>query len=237
MSPSISVIVPSLDEQHTIVSCVERIFAVYPGAEVIVVEGRGHATARLLAQLQERFPRLMYVANQPDLGKGHAVHTGVERSSGEFLAIVDSDLQFPPEDLPKVLDPLLRNEADLVLGSRFLASSTRAKGSVSALRGVGNWLISRLASHLCALEISDALGGLKAWRRAVTNAYVWESYGFSYEVELPVKATRLGFRVIEVAVTTEPRLAGASSVHVWRTGVTVCVDMLRHRLLPLRKPA
>jgi glycosyltransferase involved in cell wall biosynthesis len=236
MSPSISVIVPSLDEQHTIVSCVQRIFAVYPQAEVVVVEGRGEGTARLLTPLMRQFPKLIYVANQPDLGKGHAVSVGLVRSSGELVAIIDADLQFHPEDLPKVILPLLRGEADLVLGSRFSEGSERRAGSVSALRTAGNWLISLLASQTTGYVIKDALGGLKAWRRSVTDSYVWQSLGFSYEVELPVKAARLGFRLIEVPVATECRSAGESSVRVWKTGVTVCVDMLRFRLLPLSQP-
>jgi glycosyltransferase involved in cell wall biosynthesis len=235
MSVDVSVVVPTRNEASTIVACVERIFKVCPEAEVLVIDGGQDASALALAPLQQRFDRLRYISNAHDRGKGHAVAVGVQASQGRFIAVVDADLQFPPEDLPLVLAPLRAGVADVSLGSRFQAASRRAPGSVPGIRSFGNHAISGLASAACGITLSDVLAGLKAWRREVTAAYTWQSDGFSYEVELPIKAVRLGFRLAEVAVSTEPRRAGQSSVRVWRTGVTLCVDMLRFRLLPLKQ--
>ena len=73
---------------------------------------------------------------------------------------------------------------------------------------------------------------MKAWRREVTDRFRWQSDGFSYEAELPIKAVRLGFRVVDVPVTTEERRAGRSSVHVVRTGLGLARDILRFRFRP-----
>jgi glycosyltransferase involved in cell wall biosynthesis len=225
--------VPSCNEEHTIRPCVERIFSVYPDAEVIVVEARGDATREALRPLLDGTRALHFVFNHEDRGKGHAVRVGVERSTRAWLAVVDADLQFLPEEIPLLLAPLQQGRADLVLGSRFLLASTRSAGSVSRVRGLGNQALSGLASLLTAHTVSDALTGFKAWRRELTDAYVWQSDRFSYEVELIIKACRLGFQVLEVPVTTEARAAGQSSVNVLRTGAELGLDMLRFRLARL----
>ena len=208
----------------------ERILAACPGAEILVVDGGSDATGRLVGELARARPAIRYVRNHGDRGKGHAVAVGIAASSGTVLAQIDADLQFLPEELPRLLAPILSERADLALGSRFLRGSSRAPGSVPGARAGGNRAISSLASIACGHRFSDLLAGMKAWRREVTAAFRWESDGFSYEAELPIKAVRLGFRVVDVPVTTEERRAGRSSVPVLRTGLVLARDILRFRL-------
>lgn len=237
MPASVSIIVPTRNEAQVVGSCVERIFAACPQAEVLVVDGGDDDTEAVLAPHGRRWPRLRYLRNRPDRGKGHAVAVGVRESRGDLLAELDADLQFHPEELPRLLEPLRADRADLVLASRFLSTSTRAPGSVPGARGMGNRAISALASGLCGHWMSDVLAGMKAWRRAVTSSFTWESDGFSYEVELPIKALRRGFRVVEIPVTTEPRRTGSSSVRVLRTGAALVADMLWFRFgAPASRP-
>lgn len=218
-------------------ACVERIFAACPQGEVLVVDGGSDGTEQVLAPLQARWPGLRYLRNRQDRGKGHAVAVGIGASSFDLLAQIDADLQFLPEELPLLLAPLHEGRADLVLGTRFAADSIRRAGSVPGLRGIGNRAMSGLASALTGQRMTDVLAGMKAWRRAVTDSFDWQSDGFSYEVELPIKALRRGFRVVDVPVTTDPRRSGQSSVRVLRTAARLCADMLRFRLAPLaRRP-
>ena len=236
MRDGVSIIVPTRNEGAVIVRCIERVCAACPSAEVLVIDGGTDDTAAALAPLLARWPRLRYIANRPDLGKGHAVSVGVRASQGALLAAFDADLQFLPEELPRLLAPLLEDRADLVLGSRFMAGAHRADGSVTGLRGLGNVGFSRFASWLSGQRLSDVLAGVKAWRRQVTDSFAWTSMGFSYEAELPLKALRRGFRVIDVPVTTEPRRSGASSVRVVRTAARLCADMVRFQWFPLGPP-
>lgn len=229
----LSIIVPTRNEAASIVGCVERVLAACPGAEVLVVDGGNDATEAALAPLGRARSELRYVRNVGDRGKGHAVAVGIAHSRGRLLAQIDADLQFLPEELPRLVAPLSAGGADMVLGSRFSPGAVRRRGSVPGARDLGNRAVSACASLLCRTRFTDVLAGMKAWRREVTEAFTLQSDGFSYEVELPIKALRRGFRVVEVPITTEPRRAGESSVRVVRTGLRLGVDMLRFRVLPL----
>jgi len=186
-----------------------------------------------LAPLLRRWPGLRYVRNRPDRGKGHAVSVGIRESRHDVLAQIDADLQFLPEELPRLLAPILEGRADMALGSRFVSGSARREGSVPGLRGPGNRAMSGFASALCGRRMTDVLAGMKAWRREVTASFDWTSDGYSYEVELPIKALRRGFRVVDVPITSDPRRTGQSSVRVVRTAARLCADMVRFRLWPL----
>jgi len=196
------------------------------------VDGGTDATGDIVAALAQGRPKVRYLRNHGDRGKGHAVAVGIAASRGAVLAQIDGDLQFLPEELPRLLAPILAERADLALGSRFLPASARAPGSVPGARTAGNRAISAFASAVCRHPFTDLLAGMKAWRREVTGAFRWESDGFSYEAELPIKAVRLGFRVVDVPVTTEERRAGRSSVPVLRTGLGLARAIIRFRLLP-----
>lgn len=196
------------------------------------MDGGADATGQVVAALAPVDPAIRYIRNRCDRGKGHAVAVGIGASRGAVLAQIDADLQFLPEELPRLLAPILDQRADLSLGSRFAVGSVRGPGSVPRARAAGNVAISAFASTLCGHRFSDLLAGMKAWRREVTRAFHWQSDGFSYEAELPIKAVRLGFRVVDVPVTTEERQAGESSVAVLRTGLRLARDIVRFRLFP-----
>jgi len=232
LSIPLSIIVPTRNEAGTIAACLERIAAACPLAEILVVDGGTDGTAAVVGALARVLPAVRYLRNHGDRGKGHAVAVGISSSQGAVLAQIDGDLQFLPEELPRLLAPILTERADVALGSRFLPHSARGAGSVPGARSAGNRAISAFASVVCRHRFSDLLAGMKAWRREVTAAFRWESDGFSYEAELPIKAARLGFRVVDVPITTEERRAGRSSVPVLRTGVKLARDIIRFRVLP-----
>ena len=123
-----------------------------------------------------------YILNQPDRGKGDAIRNGIHASTGKIIVQIDADLQFLPEEIPSLIEPILKNKADMTLGSRFTKGSKKLDGNF--LRSGGNLIVSLWASFLCGQKITDALAGMKAWRREVTESFSLTSYTYSYEVEL-----------------------------------------------------
>lgn len=223
---------PARNEAGSIRACVERTRRACPDAEVLIVDGGRDATGDIVGAMARADPNVRYLRNHGDRGKGHAVAVGIEAAGGDVLAQIDGDLQFLPEELPRLLAPILDRRADVALGSRFMPGAARAPGSVPGARGAGNRALSAWASVVSGHRFSDLLAGMKAWRREVTRAFRWQSDGFSYEAELPIKAVRLGFRVVDVPVSTEERRAGESSVRVLRTGLRLARDIARFRVLP-----
>lgn len=226
-----SVIVATFNEQDTIERCVRRIFATYPsGCEVLVVDGGSDRTGEIVRGLAEEFPNLRYIANEDDRGKGHATKVGIEAAQADVMAEIDADLQFLPEELPRLFEPIVAGQADVVLGSRFAKGSVRLPGSTTWLRTFGNKITSFYASLLFRQRMTDVLAGMMAWTRQTVDAIDLRSDNYSYEVEIPVKALRKGLRVVDVPVTTDARQGGQSCVNVAMDGLTLLRDITRFRL-------
>jgi glycosyltransferase involved in cell wall biosynthesis len=227
----LSVIVAAHNEQDTIETCVERIFAVYPqGCEVLVVDGGSDETGTRVAKLSEKFKTLRYIRNENDRGKGHAIRTGIEAARAPVMAQLDADLQFLPEELPALTAPIIAGQADVTLGSRFTSGATYEAGSMPGLRVLGNRVVSLYASLLSAHRLTDVLAGMKAWTREASDVFALQSDGFSYEVEIALKGCRRGLRVQEVPVSHLTRQEGDSNVRVVRDGLAILLDTTRFRL-------
>jgi glycosyltransferase involved in cell wall biosynthesis len=228
--PEVTIIVTTMNEEDTIERCLRRIVAVFPTrAEILVVDGGTDRTGRIVQEVAAEFSSIVYVANPDDRGKGHAMHVGLAAAAGDYIAQIDADLQFLPEELPLILEPLERDRADLVLGSRFTPGAKRLPGSTPAVRTFGNWVVSRYSSLLFGGRMTDVLAGMKAWKRTVTDRIRLVAENCSYDAELPVKALRAGFRVMDVPITTDARQGGVSAIHVVRDGGRILRDVTRFR--------
>lgn len=231
IEPDLSVILATFNEEWTIETCVRRIFAVFPqGCEVLVVDGGSDRTSEIVRSLLPEYPALRLIRNENDRGKGHATQVGIAHAQGRLMAEIDADLQFLPEELPRLIQPLLAGQADVALGSRFTTGSVRKPGSTNWLRTFGNRTTSLYASVLFGRWMTDVLAGMTAWTRETIETINLRSDNYSYEVEIPVKAVRAGLRVVDVPVTTDKRIAGHSSVHVVLDGLTILRDITLFRL-------
>jgi dolichol-phosphate mannosyltransferase len=229
--PELSVIVATFNEQATIEPCVRRIAAVFPRiCEILVVDGGSDRTGEIVSGLCSEIPELRYIRNENDRGKGHATKVGLAAARGEIMIEIDADLQFLPEELPRLIDPIRSGRADVALGSRFMPGSKRRPGSTPWLRTFGNTTTSLYASVLFRHRMTDVLAGMTAWNRLTVETFPLRSDNYSYEVELPVKAVRHGLRVVDVPVTTDARKGGQSNVSVIVDGLVILWDITRFRL-------
>lgn len=208
-----------------------RILAVYPeDCEILVINGGSDGTGQIVDAIAAANPAVRHIRNRDDRGKGHAIRVGIEHARAPIHAQIDADLQFLPEELPRVIDPIAAGTADVVLGSRFAGGSTRWEGSTPPVRTAGNKAVSGFASLLFGQRMTDVQAGLKAWSAAAIQRIGLQSDNYSYEVEIPVKALRQGFRVDEVAITTDARQGGHSNVRPFRAGVALLRDISMFRL-------
>ena len=225
MFQDLTVIVACRNEEASIEQCISRILRSCPNAALVVVDGGSDRTEELVAELTREHKTVRYIRNVDDRGKGHAIRVGTRAATTQFIAQLDADLQFLPEELPVLFERLREDRIDMILGSRFLLSSRRMEGSTPAIRRIGNYAINAYASILFGTRFTDLLAGVKVWRAKVTNAFELESDSYSYEAELALKAFALGFRVQEWPVTTEPRRTGKSSVHIFSVGRKLLRDI------------
>ena len=205
-----SIIIACLHEEGTIRECLERIAKAAPGAEVLVVHGGHDRTCEIAAEMSKSNPNIVAIRNENDRGKGHAVKVGIARAKHDVMCQFDADLQFAPEDIPKLVAPLFSNEADLVIGSRFMHGADDSQYRFSFFRVVGNWVVNLWVSTLCDANITDVTTGSKAWTRKAIEAIGFEDVRFVYELEIVMRAQQLGLRTVQVPVSYFNRQGGES---------------------------
>lgn len=229
--PEVSVIVATFNEEGSIENCLRRVVAALTmPAEVLVVDGGHDRTGEIVQRLATELPAIRYIRNENDRGKGHATQVGIAAARGNIMVEIDADLQFLPEELPRLIGPIQAGTTDVVLGSRFMKTSTRLPGSTPPLRTFGNYVVSLYASILFGQRMTDVLAGMSAWTRSTIEKTGLRSDNSSYEVELPVKALKHRLRVLDVPVTTDARKEGKSNVKLFRDGMAILRDITLFRL-------
>lgn len=212
--------------------CIEHVVSVVKNAEILVVGSPDDTTKPFVNKIRG-CGELYYVDCVPDRGKGDAIRTGIMRARGKYIVEFDADLQFDAHDILFLLSPLVQGKADMTLGSRFMSGSHCQAGSTPFLRTLGNKIFSLYSSLVFGRKITDALAGLKAWRREITESFELTSFTFTYEIELFAKAIRKKYRVMDVPVRFCIRSKGKSKVGILKTGLRIIRDVLKFRLAHL----
>jgi len=210
MKQPVSVIISCFNEEETIEECLRRLVASLPDAEVIVVHGGRDQTAAKAREMAKTYPNIKVLKNYGDTGKGHAIKIGISVASHDVMAQVDADLQFMPEELPKLLEPIFNDEADMTFGARFMPESDVQNYKFSFFRVMGNKTVNNYFSLLTGLKIYDVTTGHKAWTREAIEAIQFQDNRFVYEAEIAVKGAMLGKRIKMMPITYFNRLGGIS---------------------------
>jgi len=192
--------------------------------EVIVLDGHSKdATARIARQwgatvILDRVP-----------GKGSALRAAIGAFNGDYIVMLDADGTYAPDAIPRVLGPLLRGEADVVLGHR-----RRLPGSMTSLHFVGNKALSLFATFLYGQTCHDVCTGMWAFRREALRAMPLQSERFGLEAELFSLTSRLHLRLVHVRCDYLPRI-GANKLSFGHDGLRIVRRLMRSRLAPLPK--
>jgi len=222
LKTAISIIIACLNEEDTIVECLERLTQSAPEAEILVLHGGKDRTYELARAFAQSHPNVVPVRNENDRGKGSAIKAGIERASFDVMCQFDADLQFEPEDMARVMAPILEGRADVVIGSRFMKGADASGYRFSFLRVMGNRVVNAWVSLLCGQSITDVTTGYKAWTRAAMQKIRFQDDGFVYEVEIPMRACMEGLRVAQVPVKYHDRQGGVSGHgNGWREGSSI----------------
>ena len=194
----VSVIIPTHNEALSI----EQVLADLPSdltTEVIVVDSNSHdGTPEIAAAMGAR------VVQEPRRGYGRACLTGLANTSApDVVVFLDGDYSDRPSELPSLLAPISEGRADITLGSRLREQGT--PGALPWHQAFGNRLAAALIRLLYGLDISD-LGPFRAGRADVLRALALEETTYGWAVEMILKGTMAGFRVVEVPVSYHPRI-------------------------------
>jgi glycosyltransferase involved in cell wall biosynthesis len=208
-------IVPALNEEATIPGLIDELRAFDPDLDIVVVDdGSADRTAAVAAAKGARVLRLPF-----NLGIGGAVQTGFRYAFEHRYDIavrLDGDGQHDPAELARVLEPVLRGDADIVVGSRFAGEVADGYRS-SRSRRVGIRLLARIVSRIVGQRVTDTTSGFQALNRRGIALFA-RDYPHDYpEVEATVMVFRHRLRLVEVPVAMRERGAGRSSITAIRS--------------------
>ncbi len=228
--PPISIIIASRNEEKNIRDVIERCYNTWPNAEVIVVEGGNDRTIQIANSMKKKHSTLRVIHNKNDRGKGHGIRVGIQHATKPIMAQVDADCQFLPEELPQLVRPILEGKGDITFCSRLMKGAKVAKGAMTSIHRLANWVVSSYTSLLAWHWYTDVQAGFKAWTAKAIRDIDLQCDHFGYEPELAIMAAKKGYTIVEVPVSFKPRTKGESKVNLWRDGVIIPFYLLKVKL-------
>jgi glycosyltransferase involved in cell wall biosynthesis len=214
MKPEISVILPTKDEEEAIAITLPRIKEVLDELalpyEIIVVDKSTDRTPEIAKRLGA------VVIKQKGKGYGDAYLTGFKHARGEFIVMMDPDGSYDPNDIPNILDPLLKGRADFVMGTRLKGKID--KGAMPWLhRYIGNPLLTKILNTLFKAGISDAHCGMRAIKKSALETLPLKCKGMEFASEMVIEAVKKNLRIVEAPIHYHPRV-GDSKLSSFKDG-------------------
>jgi dolichol-phosphate mannosyltransferase len=218
----VTVVIPTKNEEGAIAEILD---AVRPYAnEILVIDGHSTDGTREIAAA--RNARVLLDAGR---GKGEALRRSFSAASHEILVFIDADGSHDPHDIPKLLAPIRRNEAEMVIGSRTRGGSDELHGTAEQLlRYVGSQLIMLAINYRFGVRLTDSQNGFRAIRKDVAAALGAKANLTTIEQEMLMRALKRGCRVVEVPTHEFERKSGVSKVSVWRLWLAYLWSLIRN---------
>ncbi len=202
---TVSIVIPVYNERSTIEQVISQV-QVAPSLnlrkEIILVDDYSTDGSReLLKNINN--PALKVFYHGHNQGKGAALKTGFEHATGDIIVVQDADLEYDPADIQKVLDPFFNMNAEVVYGSRYLNPGKQ----LAFWHSFFNKLFTRVGNLLIGQRITDLMTCYKAFTKPVLQSFLpaLESKRFGFEPEVTARVSRLGYKIIEVPVSYNPR--------------------------------
>ena len=196
----ITIIIPCYNEVKTIEIIVNKILKLnkYKFEIIIVDDYSIDGTREILKdKLSNKVSLIIY--NEKNYGKGYCIRKGIERSNGNIILIQDADLEYDPQDYPKLINPIINNYADVVYGSRFVGGDE--KRVLFFWHTVANKILTLISNIFSNLNLTDMECGYKCFRSEVLKKITLNQNRFGFEPEITAKISKMNIRIFEVGVS------------------------------------
>lgn len=227
----LSVVIPCYNELTTIRSIIEAVKAApVADKEIIIVDDCSTDGTRelLKSELEPLVDRVVY--HQVNQGKGAALRTGFGTATGDIVVVQDADLEYDPNEYPVLMDPILRDRADVVYGSRFMGGQPHRV--VYFWHMVGNRFLTLLSNMFTNINLTDMETCYKMFRKSVLDRITIEEARFGFEPEITAKVSRLSVRIFEVGISYYGRTYAEGKKIGWRDGFRAIYAIVKYNVRP-----
>ncbi len=234
--PVLSVVVPVFDEEAHLDAVLARLFtAPCPVARewIFVDDASSDGSPAILDALAER-DDVTVLHREVNGGKGAALREGFKLARGEFVMVQDADMEYDPADVPRLLQPLLDDQADVVFGSRFRAERVQVHRTFHYL---GNRILTDLSNLASGIYLSDMETCYKVFRADLLKPMRLRSERFGFEVECTAYVAKTAARIYELPISYTPRTRLAGKKIGWRDGVAALWHIVRFNVVISREAA
>ena len=225
---TLSVIIPCFNEVKTLNELLAAVKECgVEDLEIIIVDDCStDGTRELLKNLNDETIKVLY--HDFNKGKGAALRTGFKSATGDICIVQDADLEYDPKEFPLLLDPIIKNKADVVFGSRF--QSGRPHRVVYFWHRIGNGVLTLLSNFFTDLNLSDMETCYKAFRTEVIKSIDIKENRFGFEPEITAKISKMNLRIYEVGISYYGRTYDEGKKIGWKDGVRAIYCILKYNL-------
>lgn len=229
----LSIIVPVYNEENTLKEIIERVKnAPFPkniSREIIVVDDCStDSSPKILSEIEG----IKTIRHKVNKGKGAAVRTGIERSSGDIILIQDADLEYDPSYYRKLLEPILNGKASIVYGTRLKNYPLRIFGKRKTplvTHYLGNKFLGFATNILYGSRLSDMETGYKVFKRTAIKGIKLRANRFEFEPEITAKILKKGHKIFEVPIKITPRGYEEGKKITWKDGFVALWTLVKFR--------
>jgi glycosyltransferase involved in cell wall biosynthesis len=225
----VSVIIPCYNEQNTIRDIISAVksSSVKPDEILIIDDCSSDGTRELLKnEISKEVSNVIY--HDHNQGKGAALRTGFKHATGDIIIIQDADLEYDPQEYKNLIDPILKNRADVVFGSRFMGGGPHRV--VYFWHMVGNRFLTLLSNMCTNINLTDMETCYKVFRKEVIQGITIEENRFGFEPEITAKVAKGGWRIYEVGISYYGRTYKEGKKIGWRDGFRAIYAILKYNL-------
>ncbi|MEZ6092432.1 MAG: glycosyltransferase family 2 protein [Pirellulaceae bacterium] len=223
--PLLSIVIPVFNERNTLPEVIAAVEALPVTKQIVIVDDAStDGTTQWLQTLRGR-DSITVVLRRRNRGKGSALRLAFRHCRGDIVAIQDADLEYHPQDLLKVIRPIVDGLTDIAYGSRYLGETVR---DPSSLHRLGNRLLTGLSNLTTGLRLTDMETCYKAFRREVIQSLPLRQCRFGFEPEVTAKLARRGHSILEVSINYNSRGYDEGKKIGWKDAVNAVYCMIRY---------
>lgn len=222
--PDVTVLVPALNEEDTIGEVVDRLLALPLVTQIIVVnDGSKDRTGEILASYGDK---ITVLTNTEKGGKGAAIRQALPYATGKTVIVQDADLEYSPEEIPQLIEPILKGESKVVYGTRFAHGLT---AGMALPNKIVNRLLRSFVRVLYGQKLTDEATCYKAFDIELLKRMNLECTRFEFCPEVTAKSCRLGEKIREIPISYAPRNKAAGKKIRWTDAPDAFWTLLKHR--------
>jgi len=222
----LSIIIPCYNEEQTIIPLLNSLYSIkFPvEREIIVVDDGSYKNHKDFLEHEIQQKKIKFIRLPRNQGKGVAIRIGLKYAEGDVYIIQDADFEYFPEDIPKLLQPIINQESEVVYGTRFAVKPKHMTKS----HFQANRLLSNITNFIYKTNLTDMETGYKLFTKNILDKINLTTREFEFEPEITAQIALNGYKIIEIPIKYQYRMFGSAKIN-WLDGIEGLLILLKYR--------